>query len=257
LEKDNERLDLIYSLEKKHSVNSIKELLDIKQEISEKLKLNNDISSILEEKQIEKQQLVNHLQDLSNLLHKQRILSSKEIEEDVKPLLSQMAMKEAELKIEVNEVNDFTENGKDSVRFLFNANKTKERNLMEMSKVVSGGELSRLMLAIKAVICQRFSLPTMVFDEIDSGISGDIAAKVADIMCKIGEKHQVITITHLVQMAAKAKYQFKVYKQVENDETISNISLLNYDQRVNEIAMMLSNDKITKEAIANAKSLLG
>jgi DNA repair protein RecN (Recombination protein N) len=128
---------------------------------------------------------------------------------------------------------------------------------MEMSKVVSGGELSRLMLAIKAVICQRFSLPTMVFDEIDSGISGDIAAKVADIMCKIGEKHQVITITHLVQMAAKAKYQFKVYKQVENDETISNISLLNYDQRVNEIAMMLSNDKITKEAIANAKSLLG
>ncbi|MCH3924780.1 MAG: DNA repair protein RecN [Bacteroidales bacterium] len=256
LENDNNRLDLIYNLEKKHNVQTIKELLDIEQQLKEKLSVNNNITEKIQENNILKDKYIKQLKDLSNVIHNNRVASSKEIEKKVKPLLSEMAMKDSELKIEVEKSSELMENGSDSVMFLFNANKTKDNNLKELSKVVSGGELSRLMLAIKAVIAQRFALPTMVFDEIDTGISGDIASKVADIMQNIGKNHQVIVITHLIQMAAKATNQYKVYKHIVDKQTESNICLLTKEQRIEEIAKMLSNDTITKEAIANAKTLL-
>ena len=167
-----------------------------------------------------------------------------------------MAMQDAILKIELSSLEDFSPNGKDNVCFLFSANKTKDNILSEIGKVISGGELSRLMLAIKAVVAECFDLPTMIFDEIDTGISGDIAAKAGDIMQRIGRNHQVITITHLVQVAVKASNQFKVYKKTDENQTVSNITLLNSKERLNEIALMLSDGNITEESINLAKKLL-
>ncbi|MBQ9253673.1 MAG: DNA repair protein RecN [Bacteroidales bacterium] len=256
LDECNERLDLIYSLQKKHGVSSIKELIEIKEDLDKKLQMTSDISSVLDKKQKEKDKYIKQLYSLSDELHSKRIASAKEIELKVLPLLSQMAMKDAVLKIEVIKGEELTENGLDEVRFLFNANKTKNDSLSDMSKVISGGELSRLMLALKAVVAERFAMATMLFDEIDTGISGDIASKTADIMKSIADNHQVIVITHLVQVAAKAKTHFKVYKQTIQEQTYSNIKVLDKEERLQEIAQMISGDKVTKEALANAKTLL-
>ncbi|MBR1769438.1 MAG: DNA repair protein RecN [Bacteroidales bacterium] len=252
----NERLDLIYSLQRKHNVDTVEELIKIKEQLSEKLYFADNISSVLEEKNKEKDLLTEQLNSLSELLHKQRQLSAEKIERNVLPLLSSMAMKDAVLKVEISSTQDFTPTGKDTVRFLFSANKTKDNSLSEIGKVISGGELSRLMLAIKAVAAESFSVPTLVFDEIDTGISGDIASKVGEIMRSIGLNHQVITITHLVQVSVKASSQFKVYKQTDEGQTVSNISLLSDKERITETALMLSDGNITKEAVANAKQLL-
>lgn len=257
LDEDNERLNLIYSLEKKHNVQTIKELLEIRLDLEQKLLETNTLSSKIEKKEQEKQQRFEELKKLALEVHKQRLAAAKEIEEKIIPLLSSMSMKDAILKIDLKSLEELSENGMDQVRFLFSANKTKSGELSDMGKVISGGELSRVMLALKSIIAERFALPTMLLDEIDTGISGDIASKAADIVKKIGDKHQVIVITHLVQMAAKADVHYKVHKQTDEEQTVSNISLLTQDQRLNEIATMISGNVVTKEALANAKILLG
>ncbi|MBQ0113886.1 MAG: DNA repair protein RecN [Bacteroidales bacterium] len=257
LDEDNERLNLIYSLEKKHNVQTIKELLEIRLDLGQKLLETNTLSSKIEKKEQEKQQRFEELKKLALEVHKQRLAAAKEIEEKIIPLLSSMSMKDAILKIDLKSLEELSENGMDQVRFLFSANKTKSGELSDMGKVISGGELSRVMLALKSIIAERFALPTMLLDEIDTGISGDIASKAADIVKKIGDKHQVIVITHLVQMAAKADAHYKVHKQTDEEQTVSNISLLTQDQRLNEIATMISGNEVTKEALANAKILLG
>lgn len=257
LDEDNERLNLIYSLEKKHNVQTIKELLEIRLDLEQKLLETNTLSSKIEKKEQEKQQRFEELKKLALEVHKQRLAAAKEIEEKIIPLLSSMSMKDAILKIDLKSLEELFENGMDQIRFLFSANKTKSGELSDMGKVISGGELSRVMLALKSIIAERFALPTMLLDEIDTGISGDIASKAADIVKKIGDKHQVIVITHLVQMAAKADVHYKVHKQTDEEQTVSNISLLTQDQRLNEIATMISGNEVTKEALANAKILLG
>lgn len=252
----NERLDLIYSLERKHNVTTIKELLDIQDSLSNNLVSIDKISSLLAQKSKQKEEYIKSLTQLSKQLTLQRKTSSHKLEQNIKPLLDSMAMQDAILKIELSSLEDFSPNGKDNVCFLFSANKTKDNILSEIGKVISGGELSRLMLAIKAVVAECFDLPTMIFDEIDTGISGDIAAKAGDIMQRIGRNHQVITITHLVQVAVKASNQFKVYKKTDENQTVSNITLLNSKERLNEIALMLSDGNITEESINLAKKLL-
>jgi len=250
------RLDTIYKLENKHNVKSIAELLSIKEDLQQKLLATQDISDEIEKQKSLKEKINKELENLSSVLHEQRLEVSKTLCQQIKPLLASMSMKEASLKIEVIQQENFNPLGKDKVRFLFNANKTKDNNLQELSTVISGGELSRLMLALKAVIAKKYSVPTLIFDEIDTGISGDIASKTADIMLLISQNHQVIAITHLVQMAAKSTHHYKVFKQVLDGQTQSNISLLNEEERINELAKMLSGDKITPEALANAKSLI-
>lgn len=252
----NERLDLIYSLEKKHNVTTVKELLSIRDSLSENIVFIDNISSLLSKKNKEKETYINSLEQLSQKLSSERKTAAQKLEKNIKPLLNSMAMQDAVLKIELKSLNNFTSNGKDEVSFLFSANKTKNNILSEIGKVISGGELSRLMLAIKAVVAECFDLPTMIFDEIDTGISGDIAAKAGEIMQRIGEKHQVITITHLVQVAVKASNQFKVYKLSDDTQTVSNITLLSSQERLNEIALMLSDGNITEESINLAKKLL-
>lgn len=256
LQADNERLDLIYGLEKKHNVLSIKELIDIKKSLSDKMFFVDNVSNIIKEKEREKELCIKELEQLSKTLHKHRTQAALQMENRVLPILHSMAMQDAVLKIEITEKEDFTPSGRDDINFLFSANKTKDNKLAPISKVISGGELSRLMLAIKAVVAENFALPTMIFDEIDTGISGDVAAKAGDIMLQLGKNHQVITITHLVQVAAKAQTQLKVYKQTNESETFSNITTLNQEQRIVEIAQMLSDGKQSNESINLAKKLL-
>lgn len=250
------RLDTIYNLENKHNVRSIAELLSIKDNLQQKLLQVQDISEEIDKQTRLKNQLILDLEHLSSLLHNKRVEVSEALCKQISPLLASMAMKEAVLKIEITSGDTFSPLGKDKVRFLFNANKTKENSLQDLSNVISGGELSRLMLALRAVVAEKYSVPTLIFDEIDTGISGDIASKTADIMLLIAKNHQVIAITHLVQMAAKAEHHYKVFKQVIDNQTQSNISLLDDNERINELAKMLSGDKITPEALANAKSLM-
>lgn len=256
LQADNERLDLIYSLEKKHNVLSVKELIDIKKSLSDKMFFVDNVSNIIKEREREKELCIKELEQLSKTLHKHRTQAALQMENRVLPILHSMAMQDAVLKIEITEKEDFTPSGRDNINFLFSANKTKDNKLAPISKVISGGELSRLMLAIKAVVAENFALPTMIFDEIDTGISGDVAAKAGDIMLQLGKNHQVITITHLVQVAAKAQTQLKVYKQTNESETFSNIKTLNKEQRIDEIAQMLSDGKQSNESINLAKKLL-
>ncbi len=259
----SDRLNLIFALEKKHNVKNITELLAIKDDLQNKLYDVDKIDEELKKMQLQKTQSFKRLEKLASNLTSQRDNVGKILSKEVKPLLDMMAMKDAVLQIEITPIDNFTNNGKDKVRFLFNANKTKENNLKDLSNVISGGELSRLMLAIKTVMAKRRSNIsddsmgiTLVFDEIDTGISGDIASKVADIMRAISENHQVITITHLAQMAAKSDNHYKVFKQTTDEETQSNIAELDKQQRIEELAKMLSGDTVTAEALANARTLL-
>ena len=157
-------------------------------------------------------------------------------------------------EIEISGFAEFSSNGRDRVRFLFSANKGIAPD--DMSRVASGGELSRLMLAIKEVAAENAYIPTLIFDEIDTGVSGEVASKLGDIMQKMGETLQIISITHLPQIASKAKNHFFVYKDETEQKTRSCIRQLSRDERVTEIAKMLSNDKITQEAISAAERLM-
>jgi DNA repair protein RecN (Recombination protein N) len=163
-------------------------------------------------------------------------------------------MPNAQLKIEQTDLETFSLNGKDKVNFLFSANKGSD--FKELNKVASGGELSRLMLSIKSLIAKLTALPTIIFDEIDTGVSGDVADKVGSIMNSISSSMQVITITHLPQIASKGKSHLFVYKEDKNNKTYSNIRKLTTDERIQEIAKMLSTGNPTTAAINNAKELL-
>jgi DNA repair protein RecN (Recombination protein N) len=176
------------------------------------------------------------------------------IEKEIASLLSSLSMPNAQLKIEQTLTNVFTPTGTDKINFLFSANKGSD--FKELNKVASGGELSRLMLSIKSLIAQLTLLPTIIFDEIDTGVSGDVADKVGLIMDQMSAKMQVITITHLPQIASKGQSHLFVYKEDKKDKTYSNIKKLNADERIQEVAKMLSTGNPTAAAISNAKELL-
>jgi DNA repair protein RecN (Recombination protein N) len=249
-----QRLDLIFRLEKKHSVSTIAELLEIYQKISDEL---FDISSfddkiILLEKEVGIQ--FGKLQHLTDELSLKREKVIPLIETAVKDVLSNLGMSTAVLKIELSKTEYFNDSGRNGIMFLFNANKGGE--LRELSKVISGGELSRLMLAIKSIISKQNILPTVIFDEIDNGVSGDIAGKVGLIMQKMSVDMQLIAITHLPQIAAKADNHFFVSKQSDEKNTRSVIKQLNKTEKIEEIAKMLSNENVTISALENAKELM-
>lgn len=254
LELSQERLDLLYRLEKKHQVNTLEELLKIRDEIDEKLLKSSNLSFEIDKFKKEEREIFTKLSSLAKEITKLRKLSSQKIEKEILPILSDMGMKEAVLKINIIENNTLSTNGENDIEFLFNANRGGE--LSPISKVISGGELSRLMLALKAVLSKKQSMPTIIFDEIDTGVSGDIASKVGNIMREMSINHQIIAITHLPQIAAKSNYHFKVFKNTTIDSTYSEMKLLNQDQRVNEIASIISNGKTTDSALSLAKELL-
>jgi len=276
-EEVNTRLSLIYTLQKKHRVNTNAELLQIQDDLSEKIQQAIFGDEAIEK--LQKQLAIDHaeLEKLAGQLSANRTKAIPAIEKNVLEALAEMGMPNSNLKIEQLvrksespkvgktedaevQLSDFrtsglSDSGIDHIRFLFTANKG--HALAEMSKVASGGELSRLMLSIKSIIAQNTALPTIIFDEIDTGVSGEVANKVGQIMEKLADNLQVITITHLPQIASKGNSHYFVYKDDEGATTYTRIKQLDSQERVLEIAKMLSGDKPGESALQNARELLG
>ncbi|WP_448700707.1 DNA repair protein RecN [Mucilaginibacter sp. AW1-3] len=250
----NNRLNLIYSLQKKHRVSSNDELLEIQRQLSAQIQqaLFGDEEIAALQKQIATGK--EELNQLAAKISKERIAAIPSIEKQVQATLAGMGMEHAVLKIENNVADDFDQNGIDHIRFLFSANKG--HTLAEMSKVASGGELSRLMLSIKSLIASYTALPTIIFDEIDTGVSGEVAHKVGQVMEQLSQNLQVITITHLPQIASKGQSHYFVYKDNQGDTTYTRIKQLDQSERILEIAKMLSGDNPGESALQNARELL-
>jgi len=254
LEIINAQLDKLNKLLKKHNVKTEGELVEIKNSFEDKLQQFSSIELSIEKTQKEILEQEKNCLNLAKMLSKKRKESVSEIEENIKVLMSNLSMPNAQFKISISDLDTFSINGLDKIEFLFSANKGQD--FKEIGKTASGGELSRLMLCLKSLLAERTLLPTIVFDEIDTGVSGDVADKIGIILEKMGKSLQVITITHLPQMASKGKNHLFVYKMDSKEKTTSHIKRLNEDERIEEIAKMLSSGKPTEIAIKNANELL-
>ncbi len=254
LEEVNAQLDKINRLLKKHGVKSEDELLVIKDDIENKLQQFSSLELSIEKTQKEILALEKQCKTIAKELSDKRQKSTIGIEQNIKTMLTSLSMANAQFKIELKKQDNLTVNGLDAISFLFTANKGAE--FKELHKTASGGELSRLMLCLKALLAERTALPTIIFDEIDTGVSGDVADKIGNILLAMERTMQVITITHLPQMASKGSNHLFVYKSDTKDKTTSNIKALTKDERVAEIAKMLSTGSPTEIALKNAKELL-
>ena len=256
LEEVNGRLDLIYTLQKKHRAGSDTELISIREQISNKLDSILFADEDIEILKLESDQLHHKVMDLAAELDKSRNESIPKVEEQVMNTLAEIGMPNAILQIQHESLPEgkFDLNGNNQIRFLFSANKG--QSALPMNKVASGGELSRLMLSIKSLIAVHTALPTIIFDEIDTGISGEVALKVGNIMEKLSKNMQVIAITHLPQIASKGNTHYCVYKDEQTDNTHTNIRQLNEEERILELAKMLSGNNPGESAIQNARELL-
>lgn len=254
LELINQKLQLIYQLQKKHNVSTVPELLEIEQNLSDTVagldQLEEEIVSL--EKSVAQSQKELHY--LAEELHKKRSAILETLSNEISRLIKPLGMPNAQFNIELNFTESFQNSGKDTVNWLFSANKGMPFGLLK--KTASGGELSRIMLAIKSILAAKSKLPTIIFDEIDTGVSGDVADKMGNIMREMGNYMQIFAITHLPQVAVKGKQHFKVSKFDDDQVTVSDIKLLNTEERINEIAQMLSGDVITEAALEQAKQLL-
>lgn len=248
------RLDEIYRLQKKHQVNSIEGLLDIKAMVEKKMSDNSTLEAEIAKLRLENEKLREKLFLLSKKISTERKKALPKLEKNVSELLFELAMPNAQFRVEHILLETLTEQGIDKIKFLFSANKGSD--LKEISKIASGGELSRLMLSMKSLIAKNTSLPTIIFDEIDSGVSGTVAEQVGKMISKMSESMQVITITHLPQIASKGESHFAVYKEEKSGKTYTQIKFLTKDERIKEIAKMLSAGKPTEISIKNAKELL-
>ncbi|WP_069659368.1 DNA repair protein RecN [Arcticibacter eurypsychrophilus] len=252
----SERLSIIYNLQKKHHVSSVEELIDVRESFSDKLNsvshADEEIERLKKESEILKAELI----VLSDTLSASRNEIIPTIELRLQEMLNEIGMPNAHLKIDNQLLDELSlgSSGRNKIQFLFSANKGQD--LAPMNKVASGGELSRLMLSIKSLMSHHIALPTIIFDEIDTGISGEIALKVGSIMERLSEGMQVITITHLPQIASKGDAHYYVYKDEKQDITHTNIALLTKEERITEIAKMLSGEPPGTFALQHAKELL-
>ena len=248
------RLDEIYRLQKKHQVNSVEALLEVKIKVEEKLHSNASLEVEINKLRQEREKLIEKLFSLAKKISADRKKCLPKLEKEVSILLSSLAMPNAQFHVEHILLEQLTEQGIDKIKFFFSANKGSD--LKEVSKVASGGELSRLMLSIKSLIAKNTFLPTIIFDEIDSGVSGSVAEQVGKMILGMSESMQVIAITHLPQIASKGESHFSVYKEEKSGKTITQIKFLAKEDRVKEIAKMLSAGKPTDASIKNARELL-
>ena len=249
-----ERLDALYRLERKHQVEDETGLMAIRDDLGRKLQEASGAGEEIERLEAESAVLETELGQMAEELHRQRQLSAEELEKAILQALSNLGMAQSRIEIRLTPIDHFTATGTDRVDFLFSANTGSEPR--ELSKVASGGELSRLMLAIKSVIHQRNLLGTLIFDEIDTGVSGQIAGKVAVMMRRMSRYMQLIAITHLPQIAAAADTHFYVSKAVEDGRTVSGIRCLDEEDPRRAVASMLSNDRITEAALRAADELI-
>lgn len=254
LENVSQKLQQLYALQKKHQVASVAELLQIQMDLKNKVSAVSDLEEALQEVQ---GQIASHKETLDTLattLHEQRQAVIPVLLDKIEELLHQLGMPNARFQIDLKQQNQYYKNGKDAITFLFSANKGADFGLLR--KVASGGELSRIMLAVKAVMAENSQLPTLILDEIDTGVSGEIAHKMGEIMRGMSHHMQLFAITHLPQIAGKGAVHYKVYKEIVADTTFSRLKQLTNEERIQEIAQMLSGNVITEAAMGQARELL-
>lgn len=254
LEKYNSRLQLIFDLQKKHNVGSISDLLNIKNHLESELNFVANSSEIISKKETEVTEVTTKIDELAYKIHQSRLKAIPVFVKKLEFLLHLLNMSNTRLQIKITHNKVYSSNGKDSLDFLISADKGK--NFKELKKTASGGELSRIMLATKSILSEYLELPTIIFDEIDTGVSGEIAQKMADIMQQMANNMQVIAITHLPQIAVKGKQHYKVYKTESDNKISTQLKQLSEKERITEIAEMLGGKNITDTALQHAKQLL-
>ena len=250
----NDRLQLIYNLEKKHNTNDIKELLAIQKQLQEEVESVENLDTELERLNSVKQKAFEKVNTIADKLHKRRELKIKEVCKQVSNILTELGMPNAELGIDLIKSDKLLKDGSDTIQFKLSANKGGK--MEEIGKVASGGELSRVMLAVKTILSDKKNLPTIIFDEIDTGVSGEIADKIGNIMTLMAGRMQVVAITHLPQIAGRGNLHYKVYKHDINGETQTEMTSLSNNERIDELAKMLSGSNITESAKIHALELL-
>ena len=250
-----ERLDIIYRLQKKHQVVSIEELLTIQTDLHTRINSQQKMDGEINEIASKMHKLETSLKATAKKLSTSRKKIAKSFAKDIEVLLATLSMEHAKIDARLTDSDQLTPSGLDKVDYYFSANKG--GTLGALKNVASGGEISRLTLVIKSLVASSMALPTLIFDEIDTGVSGEVANRMAEIISKLAKKHQVMSITHSPQIAAKAQHHYFVYKHETETRTITNIKLLSADDRIVEIAKMLSGNPPSDAAVANAKELIG
>lgn len=254
LQKLNDRLQLIYNLKKKHSVTTIAELLQKQEELSVKVDSVANSSAAISEKEKEINSVAEKIDKLAKSIFHEREKAIPVLIQKLEDSLGNLGMENTRFKLVISHTKLYFQNGKDELQLFISANKG--ANFGELKKIASGGELSRIMLSVKAILSEYLKLPTIIFDEIDTGVSGDVSQKMADIMQQMSINMQVITITHLPQIAAKGKQHYKVYKEDIENNIVTKLKELTEIERIEEIAEMLGGKEISKTAIEHAKQLL-
>ncbi|MDB4144585.1 DNA repair protein RecN [Flavobacteriaceae bacterium] len=254
IDKMESRLNIIYNLQKKHSVNSISDLISKKQELKSKLDESGSVEINIDELQKSISKKTHYLQELSKKISISRKKIIPKLKSELESLLLNLGMKNASFDFKLSKIDDFNRYGSDQIVVLFSANKGIE--YAPLFKIASGGELSRILLSIKSILSKHLNLPTMIFDEIDSGVSGEMSNAMANMMLEMSSKMQIIAITHLPQVASKGNQQLSVYKQNSLSSTSTMVKQLSNQERIDEIAKMLAGDLISDSAITHAKELL-
>jgi DNA repair protein RecN (Recombination protein N) len=254
LQSINQQLQLLYTIQKKHQVNTVEDLIQIQTKLEAQVHAFSEIENTIVSIESNLKEISIVLDDLSSQVHKNRAAAIPILTEKWVAILAQLGMPNVRFKIDLIPTGTYMLNGKEDIQFQFSANKGADFGLMK--KVASGGEMSRIMLATKSIMANYSKLPTIIFDEIDTGVSGEIANKMSDIMKKMSQSMQVIAITHLPQIAAKGDSHFKVFKTTKNEQTHTEIKQLTAEERIIEIAQMLSGIDVTESALNHAKSLL-
>jgi DNA repair protein RecN (Recombination protein N) len=249
----NERLSAGYKLQKKHGVTDTAQLLEIQETLQQKLDAVFNITTNIEKLEKESAKLFTEATNIATKINANRNAQTKPFTQKVNALLAQIGMPNAQIKVDIKPTT-LSAHGSDEINFLFDANKS--NRFEPLHKVASGGELSRLMLSVKSLVAKKLQLPVLIFDEIDTGISGEAAKQVGIIMKDLSANHQLIAITHQPQIAAKAAAHYFVYKQIVNDAIQTSVRLLNSDERIVAIAQMLSGEKPTAAALENAKEMM-
>jgi len=254
LEIVNNKLQVLHNLMQKHSVSGDSELIKIKEVLKEKVDVTENLDEIISNKEKEIENIQMQLDTNALAIHDNRTKILPDLIKQLEDILATLGMPNAKFNVQLKPCESYFSNGKDELEFLFSANKGGQ--LLELKKAASGGELSRIMLAIKSILSKYIQLPTIMFDEIDSGVSGEISNKMAGIMQQMSKTMQVFTITHLPQIAAKGDTHFKVFKEDVENSTQTKLKKLNPDERLVEIAQMLGGENISNSALAHAKQLL-
>ena len=254
IEKYNNRMQLLYDLYKKHQLTTIDELIEKQEKLFDKVSSVENASAILDEKKDAISEIENQLNKLAEVIRNNRRKAIPDLIKQLEVLLKELEMPTTSFKINLIETESFLSNGKDELAFLIATNKGS--NYKNFKKIASGGEMSRIMLAVKSILSNYSNLPTIILDEIDTGVSGEVSNRIASVMSSMSDNMQVIAITHLPQIAAKGDHHFKVYKTEINNKTVTNIKVLTENERVEELAEMLSGKEIADSAVVHARQLL-